>query len=70
MDELNELVRRAAHDVRTPLTTIAGFADLLVHDASLSPTARDNAVMIVEETRRLTEMLQRFFHDIGPQDES
>jgi K+-sensing histidine kinase KdpD len=70
MDDFQEVIKRAAHDVRTPLTTIAGFADLLVHDGSLSPTARDNAVMIAEETSRLTEMLQRFFQDIGPQDES
>ena len=69
MDQFHELVNRAAHDVRTPLTTIAGFADLLLQDASLSPTARESAVMIVEETRRLTEILQSFFHEIGPQDE-
>ena len=70
MDDFHELINRAAHDVRTPLTTIAGFADLLMHDASLSPAARENAAMIVEETRRLTERLQAFFKDIDPQDES
>lgn len=66
MDELHTKVRKAAHDVRTPLTTIAGFADLLANDASLSASARDHATTIIEETRRLSEMLETFFHDLSP----
>jgi len=68
MDELHKKVRKAAHDVRTPLTTIAGFADLLANDASLSPFARDQAGTIIEETRRLSEMLDTFFDDISPKE--
>jgi signal transduction histidine kinase len=66
MDEFHIKVRKTAHDVRTPLTTIAGFADLLASDASLSASARDHAATIIEETRRLSEMLEAFFDDLSP----
>lgn len=68
-EDLRKRVRKAVHDVRTPLTTIAGFADLLSEDSSLSDSARSGAATIVEEAR-LSEMLDTFFDDIFRQDES
>lgn len=55
------IIRKAAHDARTPLTSISGFAELLIEDASLSQSARENAEIIRDETRRLSEMLETFF---------
>jgi signal transduction histidine kinase len=66
MDDFHKKVRKAAHDVRTPLTTIAGFADLLANDATLSTSARDHAGTIIEETRRLSQMLETFFDELSP----
>jgi signal transduction histidine kinase len=66
MDDFHKKVRKTAHDVRTPLTTIAGFADLLANDASLSASARDQAGTIIEETRRLSQMLEAFFDELSP----
>lgn len=57
-------IRKAAHDVRTPLTSISGFAELLIEDASLSPTARENAEIIRDETKRLSEILETFFDEM------
>ena len=62
--ELRKRVRKAAHDVRTPLTSIAGFAQLLVEDASLSADARQNAETVLGETERLYEMLENFFDEM------
>ncbi|MEQ1762776.1 MAG: histidine kinase dimerization/phospho-acceptor domain-containing protein [Pyrinomonadaceae bacterium] len=62
--ELHKRVRKTAHDVRTPITTIAGFADLLAEDKSLPEASRDIAATIVAETRRLSGMLEAFFDEI------
>ena len=69
LGRLRTRLQETAHDVRTPLTTIAGFADLLLDDSSLSSSARDNATTIVEETRRLTAILESFFSEFGGFDE-
>lgn len=61
---LRARVRKAAHDVRTPLTSIAGFARLLADDPSLSADGRENAAIILAEAERLSEMLDAFFDEI------
>jgi signal transduction histidine kinase len=61
---LRAQVRTAAHDVRTPLTSIAGFAQLLFEDRTLSSDARENVGTILEEAKRLSEMLDAFFDEI------
>jgi signal transduction histidine kinase len=61
---LRECVRKAAHDVRTPLTSIAGFAQLLIDDGELSVGARENVATILDEAKRLSEMLESFFDDL------
>jgi signal transduction histidine kinase len=63
-DILDKVVRKTAHDVRTPITTIAGFADLLAEDKALPDATRDIAATIVTETRRLSEMLEAFFDEL------
>ena len=61
---LRARVRRAAHDVRTPLTSIAGFAQLMMEDRALSADARENLGIILEESKRLSEMLDLFFDEV------
>ena len=63
--QLQKSIRKAAHDVRTPLTSIAGFAELLVEDASLTEMARENAVTILDEARRLSDILEAFFEEVS-----
>lgn len=64
-ESLGTRVRKAAHDVRTPLTTIAGFAQLLIDDGTLSADARENAETIFEEAKRLSEMFEAFFDQLS-----
>lgn len=68
--EFHKRVRKAAHDVRTPITTIAGFADLLAEDSKLPESSRDIAATIVAETRRLSQMLESFFDEISVRPET
>jgi K+-sensing histidine kinase KdpD len=56
-DELRTLV----HDLRTPLTVVEGFSDLLVRrGAELEPEQRDEyAQRIAEAARELRELMDR-----------
>jgi len=63
------MIRNIAHDVRTPMTSISGFAELLAEDESLSSGARESVEIIRAEIRRLAEMLEVFFGEITPRSE-
>jgi signal transduction histidine kinase len=51
------LVSLAAHDLRTPLATISGFAQTLVRTANLQEPSDRYMSMIVEASRQLAELL-------------
>ena len=68
--DFHKRVRKTAHDVRTPITTIAGFADILAEDPALSEDQQEMAATIVVETRRLAQMLESFFAEISPKPEA
>jgi signal transduction histidine kinase len=69
-DTFDKSIRKAAHDVRTPITTISGFADILAEDRTLPEASRDIAATIVAETRRLSQMLETFFDEISRRTEA
>jgi signal transduction histidine kinase len=48
------------HDLRTPLTLVSGFSDLLVRRADLSAPERDEYVRrIADAAREMRELLDR-----------
>lgn len=61
---LDAYFRKAEHDIRTPLTSISGFAELLLEDESLNPAAREHAGIILEEAKRLAGLLDAFFSQL------
>jgi signal transduction histidine kinase len=61
---LRARVRKAAHDTRTPLTSIGGFAQLLLENGTLSTDARENVGIILDEAKRLSEMLDALFDEV------
>jgi K+-sensing histidine kinase KdpD len=63
------VVRRLIHDARTPLTVIAGFAELLVRDAdSLGETGRSDAHRRIHEAAlELRKMLDDADEATSPQ---
>ncbi|MDF1513499.1 MAG: HAMP domain-containing sensor histidine kinase [Anaerolineae bacterium] len=53
----NDLVANIAHDLRTPLTSIQGYAQALVDGTAVDPQTRDQAArVIVDESRRMQNM--------------
>lgn len=57
-----QLLRRAAHDLRTPLTAVAGFVELLA-DGALGPvTAEQERVLqaVARNTRSLMGLVDAF----------
>jgi signal transduction histidine kinase len=61
-DELQELAATVAHDLRSPLTSVLGFASVLAthHAAELSAEAR----LVVDALERSTEGLRHFVNDL------
>jgi signal transduction histidine kinase len=53
-----EARRRLRHDLRTPLTIVAGFAEVLAGDRPLSEAdRRDYAARIVNAAREIRELI-------------
>ena len=63
MEELHrarqEMVAAVAHDLRTPLTSIIGFADLLLLELQ-DEEARENAGLILSEAERMKRLTDDF----------
>jgi two-component system, sensor histidine kinase and response regulator len=58
-DEKNEFMGIVAHDLRSPLGTINGFAELLLEDATMArPEIEDSIRRIRETATRMAEMVQ------------
>lgn len=49
-----------SHEVRTPLTSIMGFAELLLEDENLTGQTREYLTVISEESRKLSGMLDYY----------
>lgn len=56
-----ELITNVSHDLKTPLTSILSYADLLVREEGLPEDARDYARILREKALRLKTMVQEVF---------
>lgn len=59
-NEFESTVREMSHQLRTPLTSIMGFAELLLEDETLTGQTREYLTVISEESRRLSGMLNHY----------
>lgn len=64
IEELKGHVRKLAHDVRSPLTSIGGFARLMIESGSVTGENLEFAQLIESDVERLTEMLNTGFAEI------
>ena len=64
LSELQTAFRKLSHDVRSPLTSILGLAEITLEDPSLSEDARENLRLLVSDAERLTEMTIKAIDDI------
>ncbi|WP_325213533.1 HAMP domain-containing sensor histidine kinase [Oscillibacter sp.] len=56
-----ELVSNVSHDLKTPLTSILSYAELLRQEEDLPPAAADYAKIIDEKAQRLKTMVEDVF---------
>ena len=55
-----ELVSMVAHELKSPLTSIFGFSELLLESKLEDPSAREYAQVILTESTRLTDLVNKF----------
>lgn len=56
-----ELVANVSHDIKTPLTSIISYVDLLKEDEGLPEELRDYVTILAQKSERLKEMVQDVF---------
>jgi K+-sensing histidine kinase KdpD len=64
LEELHRSFRKLSHDVRSPLTSILGLAEITLEDPSLSEDSRENLQLLVADAVRLSEMTVNMLDDI------
>lgn len=58
----NELITNIAHDLRTPLTSIIGYLDILVSNKNLTPEKQNDYTMIAyEKSKKLESLIEDLF---------
>ena len=58
----NELITNIAHDLRTPLTSIIGYLDILVNNKSLSVDKQNDYTLIAyEKSKKLESLIEDLF---------
>ncbi len=55
-----ELVTMVAHELRSPLTSISGFSELLLDRSTTKAQAMEYAGIILKESNRLSELINKF----------
>lgn len=56
-----ELVANVSHDIKTPLTSIISYVDLLKEDENLPEELKDYVAILAQKSERLKEMVQDVF---------
>ena len=56
-----DLVTNVSHDIKTPLTSIVSYVDLLSKDESLSPESRSYVQILEQKTDRLKKIVSDLF---------
>lgn len=55
-----EVVSMVSHELRSPLTSIAGFSELLLDEGISREQAKDYADIILKESRRLNDLINKY----------
>ena len=56
-----DLITNVSHDLKTPLTSIISYVDLLSKDETLSGEAKDYVMILIKKTERLKDIIQDLF---------
>lgn len=63
---IGELSTYMAHEIRNPLFSISGFANSLMRSSGVDETAREKIAIILDESRRLDEILKSLMNFTRP----
>ena len=66
---VGEIAAGVAHELNNPLTTIAGFTELVLDDLPADARAREDLELVLQEARRAREVVRRLL-DFSREDES
>lgn len=61
VNQKNEMITNVAHDLRTPLTTIIGYIDLIAHKDLSAAQAKEYANIAYDKSLRLKSMMDDLF---------
>jgi signal transduction histidine kinase len=64
LNDLRNAFRALSHDIRSPLTSILGLAEITLEDPSLSEDTRENLMLLAADAERLTELTMKAIEDI------
>ncbi|HAF66687.1 MAG TPA: hypothetical protein DCG91_02710 [Clostridiales bacterium UBA9857] len=56
-----DLITNVSHDLKTPLTSIVSYVELLAKEEGLPPNARDYVAILAQKTERLRHLIQDLF---------
>ena len=56
-----DLITNVSHDLKTPLTSIIGYVDILSRDQTLSAESRDYVTILINKTERLKSIISDLF---------
>jgi signal transduction histidine kinase len=65
---LGALVARLAHELGTPLHSIAGHLDLILGDPACPDALRDRAGIVAGEVNRLSQLIRGYLHQLRAPD--
>ena len=63
---VGEMAAQLAHEIRNPLGSISGSAQVLMRDANMSEEQEQLLAIITRESKRLSETLNHFLHQARP----
>ncbi|MBC7900223.1 MAG: hypothetical protein H7070_09240 [Saprospiraceae bacterium] len=58
--KVSGLASKLSHDMRSPITSIQGFAELMLKDDAITGQSREFLNIIIEESRSISAMLNKF----------
>ena len=64
IENITHIIEGMSHDMRSPLTTIGGFTELLLKNDAIQGESREYLHIILDESRKISKILAKFLSDV------